>query len=80
MLESTVTSKGQTTVPKGIREELNLSAGARIRYIMLEDGQVRLLKVKSVQRLSGLLFDETRDSVSLEEIDVAIAKGAVEHE
>lgn len=78
MLESTLTIKGQTTLPKDIRDGLNLSAGDRIRYIMLDDGQVRLLKVGSVQRLAGLLFDEDREAVSLEDMDAAIAEGAAE--
>lgn len=78
MLESTLTIKGQTTLPKDIREGLSLSAGDRIRYIMLDDGQVRLLKVRSVQRLAGLLFDEGREAVSLEDMDAAIAEGAAE--
>lgn len=78
MLESTLTTKGQTTLPKDIREGLNLSAGDRIRYVMLDDGQVRLLKVGSVQRLVGFLFDGDRDAVNLEEMDAAIAGGATE--
>jgi len=78
MLESTLTIKGQTTLPKDIREGLSLSAGDRIRYIMLDDGQVRLLKVRSVQRLAGLLFDEGRETVSLEDMDAAITEGAAE--
>jgi len=78
MLESTLTIKGQTTLPKGIREGLSLSAGDRIRYVMLDDGQVRLLKVRSVKRLAGLLFNGGGESVSLEDMDAAIAEGAVE--
>ena len=78
MLESTLTIKGQTTLPKVIRDGLNLSAGDRVRYVMLDDGQVRLLKVGSVQRLAGLLSDADREIVSLEDMDAAIAKGATE--
>ncbi len=78
MLESTLTIKGQTTLPKDIREGLSLSAGDRIRYVILDDGQVRLLKVGSVQRLAGILSDKGRGAVSLEDMDAAIAKGATE--
>lgn len=78
MLESTLTVKGQTTLPKDIRDGLNLSPGDRIRYLMLDDGQVRLLKVGSVQRLAGILFDADREAVSLEEMDAAISEGAGE--
>ena len=78
MLESTLTIKGQTTLPKDIREGLNLSAGDRIRYVMLDDGQVRLLKVGSVQRLAGILVNKGRGAVSLGDMDAAIAEGATE--
>ena len=78
MLESTLTIKGQTTLPKDIREGLNLSAGDRIRYVMLDDGQVRLLKVGSVQRLAGILVNKDRGVVSLEDMDAAIAEVATE--
>ncbi len=78
MLESTLTIKGQTTLPKDIRDGLNLSAGDRIRYVMLDDGQVRLLKVGSVQRLAGILFDPNRKIVSLEDMEAVIAERAVE--
>ena len=76
--ESTVTVKGQTTLPKGVRVALNLSAGDRIRYIMLDGGEVRLLRVGSVRRLRGLLADSQRTAVSLDEMDEAIAAGACE--
>ena len=78
MLESTLTIKGQTTLPKDIREGLNLSAGDKIRYVMLDDGQVRLLKVRSVKRLAGILKDDIEYTVSLEEMDAAISNGATE--
>lgn len=78
MLESTLTIKGQTTLPKDIREGLNLSAGDKIRYVMLDDGQVRLLKVRSVKRLAGILKDDIEDTVSLEGMDAAISNGATE--
>ena len=78
MLEFTLTIKGQTTLTKHIRDGLNLSAGDRIRYVMLDDGQVRLLKVGSVQRLAGILFDANRKAVSLEDMEAAIAESAVE--
>ena len=78
MHESTLTIKGQTTLPKDIREGLNLSPGDRIRYVMLDDGQVRLLKVGSVQRLAGILFDPDGEVVSLADMDAAIVEGATE--
>ena len=54
MQESTVTMKGQTTLPKDVRLALGLSSGDRVRYVIL-DGEVRLLKVQPVSGLAGML-------------------------
>ncbi len=34
MIESTLTSKGQTTVPKAVRTALRVGPGDRIRYVI----------------------------------------------
>jgi AbrB family looped-hinge helix DNA binding protein len=44
--ESTMTSKGQTTVPKAIRESLRLKRGDRITFTPMPDGTV-LMRVKN---------------------------------
>lgn len=78
MQESTLTVKGQTTLPKDIRGALNLSAGDRIRYVLLDGGEVRILRVGSARRLKGILADACQAPVSLEQMDDAIANGALE--
>jgi AbrB family looped-hinge helix DNA binding protein len=40
--EATVTSKGQITVPNGLRKALDISAGDRLRFVRAADGSVRL--------------------------------------
>lgn len=77
MQESTVTVKGQTTLPKDVRTALGLASGDRVRYVIL-DGEVRLLKVQPVSGLAGLLARPGRKPVSLDEMDEAIASGATE--
>ncbi len=77
MQESTVTMKGQTTLPKDVRLALGLSSGDRVRYVIL-DGEVRLLKVQPVSGLAGMLARPGRKPVSLDEMDEAIAGGAAE--
>lgn len=54
MLESAVTSKGQTTLPKLVREALGVQAGDRVRYFIV-DGTVRVLPVRPIGRLFGAL-------------------------
>jgi AbrB family looped-hinge helix DNA binding protein len=42
MVKATLTSKGQLTVPKEIRERLGLRVGDRLVFELLEEGSVRL--------------------------------------
>lgn len=76
MRESTVTSKGQTTLPRDVRAALGLHPGDRVRYVIL-DGEVRLLKARPVSDLAGLLRRPGADPISLEAMEEAIAAGAV---
>jgi AbrB family looped-hinge helix DNA binding protein len=41
VLEATVTSKGQVTLPKKLREALRLQRGSRIRFRVEADGGLR---------------------------------------
>ena len=75
MQESTVTIKGQTTLPRDVRAALGLTSGDRVRYVIL-DGEVRILKARSVKELRGLLARPDQPSVTLEAMDEAIASGA----
>ena len=43
---STVTSKGQTTIPKEVRDEAGLRPGDSIHYTVLPDGTI-LVRVKN---------------------------------
>ncbi|MCL7466621.1 type II toxin-antitoxin system PrlF family antitoxin [Phaeovulum sp. NW3] len=78
MQESTVTSKGQTTLPKEVRTALGLSPGDRLRYMILDDGEVRLVRLQPVAGLAGLLKTRVSRVVSLEEMEAAIAEGATD--
>jgi antitoxin PrlF len=77
MQESTVTTKGQTTLPKDVRTALQLHPGDRVRYMILDGGEVRLVRSRPVMQLAGFLKDRTDKRASLEDIDAAIAKGAI---
>lgn len=74
MLESTLTSKAQTTVPKAVRSALQVGPGDRIRYV-ISGGQVRMLAVRPIEHLFGIIKHEG-PPVSLDEMQEAIAEGA----
>ncbi len=75
MQESTVTIKGQTTLPRDVRHALGLASGDKVRYVIL-DGEVRLLKSRPVNDLAGILARPGRKPVNLEEMEAAITAGA----
>ena len=76
MIESTITSKGQTTLPKAVREALGAEPGDRVRYIIQGD-DVRIMVVRPLSRLYGVLrYDGP--PVTLEDMDRAIAEGATD--
>lgn len=75
MVESAVTAKGQTTLPKPVRRALGIEPGDRVRYVIFDNNEVRLLPVRPVSRLFGALkYDGP--PVSLEDMERAIADGA----
>ena len=77
-MHATVTSKGQVTLPKALREKLQLSAGDRIEFILEKDDSVRLVvKHASISRLKGVL-PKPRRPVALEDMEHAIETGARE--
>ena len=76
MIESTVTAKGQTTLPKAVREALGVTAGDRVRYI-IHDGEVQIRKVRPISRLYGALSYDG-PPVSIEEMQEAIISGATD--
>ena len=75
MIESGITAKGQTTLPKPVREALGVETGDRVRYV-IADGEVRILAVRPVGRLFGALRHDG-PPVTLEQMEKAVADGAV---
>lgn len=74
--EATVTDKGQVTIPKEIRERLNLRTGARIRF-SVEDGRTVVTRVGTkLADLFGILGKPPR-SATLEQMDQAVRDAAV---
>ena len=74
MIESRITSRGQTTLPKAVREALAAQPGDRLRYTIL-DGEVRIRAVRPIQRLYGVL-NYDGPPVTLDDMERAIAEGA----
>ena len=62
---TTLTSKGQTTIPKEIRDGLGMKAGDKLTFTLLSDGTIIIrVKNKSLKDLAGTLHKKGRKSIS----------------
>src|SRR6218665_4171520 len=69
MAESTITAKGQTTVPASIRQHIHGTAGTRLVWHALADGRLLVrVKNKSVADLAGMLTPATEKHVAIDEM------------
>ncbi|WP_457418133.1 AbrB/MazE/SpoVT family DNA-binding domain-containing protein [Roseateles sp. P5_E7] len=69
MAEATLTAKGQTTIPKEIRERLGLEAGDKLTFTTLSDGTVVMrAKTRRLLDLAGSLTRPGQPSVSVDEM------------
>jgi AbrB family looped-hinge helix DNA binding protein len=67
--EATLTSKGQTTIPKEIREGLRMKTGDRMTFTLLPDGTVLMrVKNKSAMSVAGRLFKKGRKALPVEDL------------
>ena len=75
-MQATITSKGQVTVPKPIRDRLHLKAGDKLEFMLEEDGNLRVAPVTaSVTQLKGIL-SKPPVTLSIAEMNEAIATSA----
>ena len=73
MPEATITSKGQITVPKAVRDALNVQPGDVLDFVIDERGKVSVRPLRGdVRRLSGILKRPGQRPVSVEEMDEGI--------
>ncbi len=76
MATSTLTSKGQTTIPKAVRRHLGLKPGDKIRFLVEDDGRVVVLPATlHLRDLRGCLPKPSKP-VSLERMREAIRERA----
>lgn len=75
MSTATITSKGQVTIPKEIRDRLSLHAGDRVDFTLTEHGEVLLTPLaRRVDDLFGRLHKSAQTALSPDAMDAAIRK------
>ena len=75
MPTATLTTKGQITIPKEVREHLGVDTGDRLSFVLQKDGTVMVKPItRHVRELGGLLQRPGQRSVSISEMDEGIAR------
>ena len=75
-MEAMLSSKGQVTIPKAVRERLQIKPGDRFKFFFHPDGVMLLPKVPT-SRLKGMI-PKPAQPVTLKEMHRAIQEGATE--
>ncbi|MDM0110361.1 type II toxin-antitoxin system PrlF family antitoxin [Variovorax sp. J22R24] len=69
MADSTVTAKGQTTVPQQVRDALNVQPGAKLTWHVLIDGTIVVrAKTKSILDLAGAVKPKSAKHISIKQM------------
>lgn len=76
-MEAAITTKGQATIPKAIRDALGVGPGDRLKFFVQPDGRVLLLPKRPVTVLRGIV-PKPAHPVTLDAMDEAIAASATD--
>jgi antitoxin PrlF len=77
--KATITSKGQVTIPKDIRDMLKIAPGDQIDFIIGDTGEVLISpRTCDFRSLKGLFYKKGRKAATLDDMQKAIKKGASE--
>jgi antitoxin PrlF len=72
---ATLTSKGQVTLPKEIRDQLGLDAGAILDFQIIEGNTITARRVRpDARRIRGLLKSPHAAPLTVEQMDAAVSK------
>jgi AbrB family looped-hinge helix DNA binding protein len=73
MALATITTKGQVTIPKSVRDSLMLSTGDKIEFVVTNKREVLIRPIsKKVDEVFGILHKPGRKTVSVAEMDEKI--------
>ena len=78
---STLTSKSQITLPKDVRQRLQLEPGDKIAFLPMADGQITVTKANqtSFAKLRGIL-PQPKQAHTVEEMKQAVQDAVAAHQ
>jgi len=79
MATSTLTSKGQITIPQSVREALGLQTGDKVDFVREEQGTYKVVALrKDAKSLRGRFAGRVARPVSIEQMADAVAAEAAQ--
>lgn len=78
MARSTVTSKGQITIPKQVRDEMGLKPGDRVDFVKDRNGTMTLKAINTdFLSLRGIVKPRLKRPMTIKKVDEAIMRGVL---
>ncbi|WP_234572750.1 AbrB/MazE/SpoVT family DNA-binding domain-containing protein [Rhodohalobacter sp. 614A] len=75
MATATITSKGQVTIPKKIRDKLGLQAGDHLNFDIDSEGKIAIQpEKKDTDTAFGILQRDNQETLTIEEMDSGVAE------
>ncbi|NOY69385.1 MAG: AbrB/MazE/SpoVT family DNA-binding domain-containing protein [Deltaproteobacteria bacterium] len=75
MALATLTTKGQVTIPKAVRDSLSLHPGDKVEFAVTQEGEAVLRPVtRKVEEVFGSLRTDVCGPVTIEEMDAGIRR------
>ena len=75
MATATMTTKGQITIPKVVRDKLRLMAGDKVEFVLSDNREALIRPVsKKVDDVFGLLHKPGRKAVSVDQMNDSIRR------
>ncbi len=78
MTTTTLTSKGQMTLPKSVRDDLKLAPGDRIDLVKEGDHYILKPRKRSALELYGILWRPDQRAMTVREMDEALGQALAE--
>jgi antitoxin PrlF len=72
--EATLTSKGQITIPKAVREAMGLKEGDRVDFIDTDRGVLMVPATRDVKTLRGMFKNRRARAATITEINKTIGE------
>lgn len=78
MTTSTVTARGQTTIPVDIRQKMLLQEGDRIEWIERDDGHIEIIPVTvDASKVAGMFSEWVKKPITVDEMNAKVKEAAV---